>query len=170
MALAAGGFLAGVVRMAVGRKIACLCFIAAAVSPMLLTRTAGAGSALALIGAVAEVAFLPCATYENIQGFLMHLHSNPLEPGNAYAASMLSAWEKTVGAMAMAVPYPTEEAQVDNGRWWRTQLCGGCPDASVCDCMESPLAVRKAQSVWAYRQAEEEDIFLMNTICLYSQT
>lgn len=155
VALAAGGFLAGVMRVAAGRRITCIVFGAAALSPMLLAGVDGAGCAWGLLGAAAAAVLLPRTAYEGVQGCLMRLHSNHPEPGNAYAASMLSAWEKTVGAMAMAVPYPTEEIRLDDGRWWRSRLCEGCPEAAACDCMESPLAVEKARSVWAQREAEE---------------
>lgn len=153
--LAAGGFLAGVVRAAAGRRLVCVSFVLAALSPMLLTGTAGTGCGMAVLAAALTVALIPRAALERVQAFCMRFRCDQPEPGNAYAACMLAAWEKTVDAMAMAVPSPTIAEHVYDGSWWRERLCDGCPAAAECSCMETDLAAEKARAVWEYREAEE---------------
>jgi len=155
LSLSAGGFLAGVLRAAAGRKMCCVTFMLAAISPLMLTGAGGAGCSVGILAATMAVMLLPGEAFDRLRLFCMRFRSNQPEAGNAYAASMLAAWEKTVDAMAMAVPAPTEENGLHDGSWWRASVCEGCPELPGCTCMETTQAAEKAAAVWTYHEAED---------------
>ena len=156
VALAMGGFLAGMAQMLGRRRVTCLCFASGCVMAMVLSGASGAGCAASVVVVSAVVMFLPRTVMEVLQTFFRRfLTSNPT-PGDAYASAALAAWEKTVAAMAAAVPSPVEEQEKHDAIWWEEQLCARCPEETPCGCMLSAEALAKAEFVWQARGASDE--------------
>lgn len=156
VALGVGGFLGGMVQGLGRRWLTCLCFAMGCGLTLLLSGTAAQGSLWAVLGASAMLALLGRTPSETVQRFFRRFASQRPSAGDAYAASALSSWEKTVEAMARAVPSPVEDEERREGAWWKAQLCAGCPDEAECPCMLADKAVQQAESVWAQRLQPEE--------------
>ena len=154
IALSIGGFLAGMAHMLGRRGVTSLMFCAGAVGVMILSGTAGVGCALSAAAAAIVVALLPRRRLEAAQLFFRRFLSAQPVSGDAYAASALAAWEKTVAAMAEAVPSPVDEEESRAGQWWRDRLCAGCPEEEQCTCMLTERACQQAELVWESRAAE----------------
>lgn len=155
VALALGGFLSGAVHVLGRRWLTCTVFLLGTLLPMLLSGVAGVGCGLSVAASAAAVAMLPRGMYERGQAFFRRFETSCLAPGDAYAASMLDAWEKTVNAMAMAVPSPVEREMQRTPEWWAQKLCDGCPDGAQCGCMNTEYAAAKAETVWDCRESTE---------------
>ena len=156
VALAMGGFLAGMAQMLGRRYVTCLCFAAGCVTAMLLSGAWGAGCAVSAAVASAAVMLLPRPMMEGLQAFFRRFLTGHPTAGDAYAASALAAWEKTVAAMAAAVPSPVEEDAARDAAWWEERLCARCPEETPCGCMLSKEALEKAEFVWQSRTASDE--------------
>lgn len=154
-ALAMGGFVAGVMQALGRRWLSCAGFAVSALLTMLLSGTAGLGCGAAAVLAAIGLAWVPRSAGESLKAFCRRFVSVQQAPGDAYAASMLAAWEKTVDAMAMAVPSPVDRETQHSGAWWEQRLCDGCQDRAECACMRTDLAAQKAQTVWDCRDAED---------------
>lgn len=157
VALALGGFLAGMVQGLKRRGLSCLCFTMGCELVLLLCHASGGGGALAALVVPAAAALMRRGTAERLQSFFRRFHDSDAAAGDAYAAAALSAWERTVQAMAEAVPNPLENTETHDAAWWRSRLCDGCPDVEHCACMETERAARQMESVYAAREAEDED-------------
>lgn len=155
VALALGGFFAGMVHTMRRRWATCAAFALAVMVAMLVSGTAGVGCGSGAVMAAAGTLLLPRGLMERAQGFFRRFLCDQPVPGDAYAASMLAAWEQTVDAMAMAMPSPVEKEEIHDGAWWERKLCEGCPDVSACGCMTTELAVSHAQTVWDCREAND---------------
>lgn len=156
VALAMGGFLAGVASSLSRRRLSCCCFAAGSMLPMLLCGAGGMGSGAALVAASVLVGILPRGRFERVQQFLRRFLPGEAAPGDAYASAALSAWERTVAAMARAVPSPQDESIPHTGEWWQEKLCQGCPEYDRCGCLTTDLGVAKAEAAWEYRYADEQ--------------
>ena len=156
VSLAMGGFLAGMAQMMGRRWITCLCFAAGCVTAMILSGASGAGSAISAVVASLIVMLLPRRTMEGLQAFFRRFLSSQPAAGDVYAASALAAWEKTVAAMAAAVPSPVEDTEARDNAWWEERLCARCPEERPCGCMRSPEALEKAEFIWQARNASDE--------------
>lgn len=156
VALSMGGFLAGVAATLSRRKLTCGAFAMGAYLPLLLCGGTGIGCGASILGAALTMGLLPRMQMERIKQFLRRFLDNTPVPGDAYASSALTAWEKTVAAMARAVPSPKQDAEERTGDWWQERLCQGCPEYEHCGCMLTGLGMTKAEAVWAYRNAQEE--------------
>lgn len=156
IALSIGGFLAGTAQMMGRRAVTSLMFCAGTVGVMILSGTAGAGCALSAAAASVVVAVLPRRTLEAAQTFFRRFLSAQPVSGDAYAAAALAAWEKTVAAMAEAVPSPVDEEENRAGQWWRAHLCAGCPEEEQCGCLLSERACQQAELVWEARTSSAE--------------
>lgn len=154
-ALALGGFFAGMVHAMRIRWATSLAFALAALIAMLLSGGMGVGCGCAVMAAALGGAFLPRSLMEGAQAFFRRFFCNQPVPGDAYAASMLAAWEQTVEAMALAMPAHAGQEEVHDGAWWERKLCEGCPDVALCGCMTTDLAAAKAQTVWDCREAND---------------
>ena len=155
VALAMGGFLAGVAISLRRRRLSCGCFAMGAYLPLLLSGCNGFGCGLAVLAAAVGIGALPRAHYERAQHFLRRFCPGEAAPGDAYAAAALSAWERTVAAMARSVPRPGEDIAARDGAWWQERLCQGCPEYEACGCLLTELGLEKAEQVWEYRHADE---------------
>jgi len=156
IALSIGGFLAGMAQVLGRRTVTCLLFGAGAAGVMILSGTGGAGCALSTAAAVLVVMLLPRRTVEAAQLFFRRFLPSQLASGDAYAASALAAWEKTVAAMAQAVPSPMDEEESRGEQWWHDRLCAGCPEEENCLCMLSERACQQAERVWTARNSTPE--------------
>jgi len=156
VALGVGGFLGGMVQGLGRRWLTCLCFAMGCGLTMLLSGTGAQGNLWAVLGASAGMALLGRAPAESIQQLFRRFAPERPSAGDAYAASALANWEKTVEAMARAVPSPVEGEETRNADWWKTRLCAGCPEEAECTCMLEEKAAQRAEMVWASRHAEEE--------------
>lgn len=156
VALAMGGFLAGVAQTLGKRRITCAAFTMGAYLPLILCSAHGFGAGPAVLLATLMLAIMPRHVHERIQEALRRLLPNDPAPGDAYAAAALSAWEQTVAAMARAVPSPKDDDHLRDGAWWETHLCQGCPECAACGCLTTELGVSKAEQVWRFRYAAEE--------------
>ena len=156
VALSLGGFLGGITKHLSRQRLICGAFAMGAYLPLLLCGGTGLGCGAAVLGAGIVMGLLPRRQMEQVQQFLRRFMANDPAPGDAYAASALSAWEHTVAAMARAVPSPRDDTEERTGLWWQERLCQGCPEYENCGCMATGLGVTKAETVWAYRQAQEE--------------
>ena len=155
VALALGGFLAGIVHALGRRWLSCAAFLLGGLLPLLLSESAGLGCGAAVVLAAAGCALLPRASFEACQAAARRLLPVQSAPGDAYAASMLAAWEKTVDAMALAVPSPVGESAARSPAWWERHLCEGCPEVDACGCMNTEHAAERAETVWDCREADE---------------
>lgn len=156
VALAAGGFLAGVLQASGRRWMCCWAFAGAAMIPMYMAGAAGMGCGAATMAAALAVLFMPERLSGRIARFMNRLRNDEPEGGNAYAASMLAAWEETVGEMAQSVPIPEGCARQRDGKWWTEKLCAGCADANVCPGLQSQYAIDRVEAVWSCRNAEDD--------------
>ena len=156
VALSLGGFLAGITAHLSRQRLTCGAFALGAYLPLLICSGTGLGCGASVLGAGIALGLLPRRPMEHVQQFLRRFLSNDPTPGDAYAASALSAWEHTVAAMARAVPSPKDDTEERTGAWWQEGLCQGCPEYENCGCMAAGLGITKAETVWAYRQAQEE--------------
>ncbi len=155
VALAAGGFLAGTMQATGRRCLCCGSYAAVALLVMLLGGVAGVGCGAAAADTAGVICLLPARTSEALARQVIRLRMNAPQAADAYAASMLASWEKTVDAMAMSVPMPVSRPPVRDGAWWTARLCEGCEEAEGCGCFRSQAAVERAESVWDYREADE---------------
>ena len=156
VALGVGGFLGGMVQGLGRRWLTCLCFAMGCALTLLLSGTAAQGNLWAVLAASALLALLGRTPSEAVQRFFRRFLGEKPSAGDAYAASALSSWEKTVEAMARAVPSPVEGEETRDAAWWKQQLCAGCPDEAECPCMLAEKATQQAEHVWAQRQSPEE--------------
>ncbi len=156
VALSMGGFLAGVTGVLGRRRLSCGAFAMGAYLPLLLCGGTGLGCGSAVLGGALVMGMLPRPQMEQVKQLLRRFLDNTPAPGDAYAADALSAWEKTVAAMARAVPSPKADAEDRSGDWWQERLCQGCPEYEQCGCMATGLGITKAEAVWSYRQAQDE--------------
>lgn len=156
VALAMGGFLAGIAKTLSRRILTSAFFSAGACTLLILTGSAGSGCGISVLAASGILTLLPREMFERIQQFLRRFLPNDPSPGDAYAAAALRAWEHTVAALARAVPSPKDAMESRDGAWWENQLCQGCPERSQCGCMTTDVGVEKAEQVWEYRHAQEE--------------
>ena len=156
VALAMGGFLAGVAASLKRRQMSCGFFAAGAWLLLLLSGANGFGCGAAVLAAVIPFCFLPREYCEWMTQQLRRLLPNEAVPGDAYAADALHAWERTISAMARAIPCPQDEAEKRTGAWWEAHLCQGCPEVEHCGCLCMELGATKAEAVWEYRFADEK--------------
>ena len=155
IALSTGGFLAGVARATGRRWMSCAGFLMGALMAMLISGTAGWGWGAGAAVASAAMLLTPRPAQERLTAFMQRFRTEQPLSGDAYASCMLAAWEKTVDAMAMAVPSPVEKAAEHDGAWWEEKLCDGCPERESCGCMRTDAALERAETVWDCREAEE---------------
>lgn len=155
-ALSLGGFLAGVAQSLGRRRITCACYAVGALLALLSGGMATLGRGASVIAAAAVMALLPRTQAERLQAFLRRFLPSQAAAGDAYAASTLAAWEKTIAAMARAVPSPVAAEVSHTPQWWQDRLCQGCPDLAQCGCMLSDLGVHKAETIWAARSCPDE--------------
>lgn len=156
VALGVGGFLGGMVQGLGRRWLTCLGFALGSALTMLLSDTALMGCMAAAMVAALGTALLGRNATETLQRLFRRFVAERPSPGDAYAAAALASWERTVEAMARAVPSPGEEEEKRDASWWQMQLCTGCPDADECTCMLTEQATAQAEAVWAMRQEEDE--------------
>lgn len=156
VALSMGGFLCGIAQMLGNRRLSCGAFAVGAYLPLLLCGARDLGVGTAVLASALAIGLLPRAHWEPVQAFLRRFMTNDPAPGDAYAASALAAWEKTVAAMARAVPSPQEGEAERTGAWWEEKLCQGCPECELCGCLLTDLGQEKAETVWEYRFADEK--------------
>lgn len=156
VSLSLGGFLAGMAHALGRRNITCAAFGMGCFLAMLLSGSAGVGCGAAVLAAAIGIALLPRQAVERGQLFFRRFLNDLPAPGDAYAACALAAWEKTVEAMALAVPAPTSTEGERTPEWWQQKLCEGCPELAQCGCIMSELGCKKAELVWACREASEE--------------
>lgn len=156
VALSMGGFLAGIANSLSRRWLSCVFFAVGSMLPLLLCGAAGAGCGAAVMAAAAGLSLLPRRHYEWLQQLLRRFLANDPVPGDAYAASALTAWEKTVAAMALAVPSPQDAEISRDGQWWENRLCQGCPECAECGVMTTALGISRAEAVWEYRYADAQ--------------
>ena len=154
-ALSMGGFFAGITQTLGRRRLSSGAFAMGAYLPLILCGARVFGVGTAVLAASLIIGAMPRAPWERIQAFFRRFMCNDLAPGDAYAASALAAWEKTVAAMAMAVPSPWEGEKERSAAWWEEKLCQGCPECELCGCMLTDLGRQKAEQVWEYRLADE---------------
>lgn len=155
VALAMGGFLCGIAQMLGDRRVGCGAFAVGAYLPLLLCGARGLGVGTAVLVSALSIGLLPRKHWESLQTFLRRFMENEPAPGDAYAASALAAWEKTVAAMACAVPSPCAGEAERTGAWWEEKLCQGCPECELCGCLLTELGKEKAETVWEHRFADE---------------
>ena len=156
VALSMGAFLAGVTNSLSKRRLSCGAFAMGAYLPLLLCGATGLGCGASVLGAALTVGLLPRQPMERVKQFLRRFLASEPVPGDAYAAAALTAWERTVAAMARAVPSPVDAQEERDGAWWQARLCQGCPEYERCGCMATGLGMTKAEAVWSCRHAQEE--------------
>lgn len=156
VALAMGGFLAGMAQVREKRLLTCGCFLMGTVMTLLLSGTSAMGCVPATAATALAAAFLPGAWTDEMTAFFQRFRQADRSGGDAYAADALNRWERTVDAMARAVPSPMMADEERTGMWWRTRLCEGCPDQETCLAMASPVGISRAQSVWNSRTLPQE--------------
>lgn len=153
VALAAGGFLAGAMLATERRWLCCASFGTAVLMVLLLAEMARGGWIAAIFIVTIGVMLLPERAAAIVHQQMARLRCVPSPASDAYAASMLAAWERTVDALAMSVPVPGERKVKRDAAWWQERLCGGCPEQ--CGGLGTAMAAAQAEEVWAYRGAEE---------------
>lgn len=156
VALGVGGFLGGMVQGLGRRWLTCFGFALGSALTMLLSGTALMGCMAAAMVAALVMALLGRNATEALQRLFRRFVAERPSPGDAYAAAALASWERTVEAMARAVPSPGEEEEKRDAGWWQMQLCTGCPDADECTCMLTEQAAAQAEAVWDMRQKDNE--------------
>lgn len=151
-ALSCGGFLCGVMA-ALDRRWVCIsAFSLTCLGTLLMTRTAGTGCGAAVIAAGVMLLLAPRRMVCMCRDALRRFRRDQPESGNAYAASMLAAWERTIDAMALSVPVPTCTEHTPESL--AARLCEGCPDLADCGGVGKSGA-EAAQAVFSWREAEE---------------
>lgn len=155
VALAMGGFIAGMANGLSRRRVSCGAFAIGAYLPLLLCGASGVGCGASVLGSAIAVGLMPRTWFEKLQQFLRRFLANDAAPGDAYAAERLAAWEQTVAAMARSVPAPHDGMKHRDGMWWQQKLCQGCPEYEACGCMTTDLGMGKAEAAWEYRYADE---------------
>lgn len=155
VALGMGGFLAGAIQALGRRRLTCLAFGLGTLLAAAASGSAGIGCGASVLLGAAVIAFLPAQLMERCHRFFRRFLSNYAVPGDAYAASMLTSWERTMDAMAMAVPLPNGLQEARTPQWWESKLCAGCPELSACGSMRNDFAADKAEMVWDCREAED---------------
>lgn len=156
VALAMGGFMAGVADSLSRRRLSCGMFAMGCYLPLLLCGGTGMGCGASVLLGALIVGVLPRDWMEWLQQLLRRFLQNDPAPGDAYAAAALSSWEQTIAALARAVPSPADLNEKREGQWWQTHLCQGCPEYEQCGCMTTGLAVTKAEAVWECRNSPDE--------------
>lgn len=156
IALAVGGFLAGAAQNLGKRWVTCWAFGTGTALVLLVTGAYGCGCLAAVAVGSLLTALLPPLVMEHARALLHRFAPVRQLSGDAYAASALSRWERTVAEMASAVPDPRQADEKHDGPWWRQHLCCDCPDRGSCDVMLSELAVRRAGEVWENRGVQDE--------------
>ncbi len=156
IALAMGGFLAGVVHAAEKRPWTCAAFAVGAFLPLLLSGSTGVGMGAGTLAGALGLLLLPDAASARLETVFALLRGAPSAPGDAYAASVLRAWERTIAAMAQTVPSPCDGVEVHDAAWWESRLCEGCPERESCGCLTTPAAVASTEGVWKSRTAPEQ--------------
>lgn len=156
VALAVGGFLAGMVQGLGRRRITSICFALGCGLTMLLSGAYPPGCLAAVIVASGAMILPNRRVTEVLQTAFRRLLPARPSAGDAYAASALASWEKTVAAMAQAVPVPVDDAGQHDGAWWRERLCAGCEDEESCPCMLSSRAAAQAETAWKTRTQDDE--------------
>ena len=153
--LAMGGFLGGMVQWREQRKLSCACFLAACLLTMLLSGVAALSCAPAAALAAVAIAFLPEGVDQQIREVFLRFHSERSDT-DAYCGQLLTRWERTVNAMAEAVPKPHRQEGDHDGPWWQARLCAGCPDEEHCDIITGDKARGRAEEVLAAYMASDE--------------
>ncbi len=157
VALGIGGFLAGMAQQMGRRWVTCCAFALGAALVLLVSGSYGFGC-LAGVGAAALLtALLPKLVMEQARELLRRFAPARQVSGDAYAASALARWEKTVEEMAQAVPDPQHPEVVHDGPWWQQHLCCDCPERCSCETMLSALAIQRAGEEWHSRNEPEEE-------------
>ena len=156
VALGCAGFLAGVIRATGRRWLSCACFGTVGMLVMLSAGTTGSGCALSVAAASALVALMPADKYEWMKNSIRRMAGADTASSDAYAACMLAEWERTVEALAMSVPVPQAGEERRDGAWWTDKLCDGCGAMPSCGGLCSEAAVKAAENVWTYREADDE--------------
>ena len=156
VALSVGGFLCGMVQVLGRRWLACLCFAMGCGLTMLLSGTAGQGNLAAVLAVSGTMLLLGRNQSEWAQRFFRRFQAAHPSAADAYAASTLASWERTVEAMARSVPVPEDDGEEHSAQWWKEQLCARCQDAEACPCMLEERARTAAENVWAQRRADGE--------------
>lgn len=157
IALAMGGFMAGMAQHMGKRWMTCLAFGTTTALALLVTGTYGYGYLTAVITTAVVVALLPQLVMERARTFLCRFAPVRQLQGDAYAAAALTQWEKTVAELAATIPDPTKEEEMHDGAWWQQHLCCECPDRASCQVMASALPVRRVGEVWQARHAPEDE-------------
>lgn len=155
VALAVGGFLAGMGQALGKRQVSCALFAVSAGGLMILYGASrmGALGAVAVAGALLSV--LPREAMERLGQQTRRFHPQALPVGDAYASYALRRWEQTVNDMAQAVPSPLGLGEKRDGAWWEEHLCASCPEKLQCGCMNTELGAEKAEGVWRWRDASD---------------
>lgn len=154
VALALGGFLAGMAQCMGRRWLSSLAFAAGCCLAMLLMDASGSGCLLASVAATMGMIVLPRSVWGAQQRFCRRFLTVQRMTGDGYACEMLRRWEKTMADMAAAVPMPEPEDGTRTASWWKCRLCAGCPDDADCTSMLTELARDHAESVWQAREKE----------------
>lgn len=157
VALAMGGFLAGMAREMDRRYLTCAAFALGATLLLILSGQTGGGYLAATLSAALVTAVMPGMLLEKASLWAQRLAGLTDSPRNSYAAEALSKWEKTVQEMAEAIPDPGATTEERDGAWWQQHLCCECPDRAKCDVMTTPLALERAEALWAKRDEPTED-------------
>lgn len=156
LCLTLAGFLAGMTSGMSLRWLTCLAFGAGL---MLMTVLSGVwihGCIPACIIASVAVWVAPSGIMSGIRHHCRRFAPAQTSSADAYASSALTRWERTVAAMAEAVPVPRLDDAPHDAPWWKQHLCGACPDAERCEAMLTKSASARASQVWAQRKAGED--------------
>lgn len=156
VALAMGGFMAGMVQCLGRRWLTCVGFASGCCLAMLLMGAAGNGCMLAAMSSAMVMAGLPRSAYGAQQRLCRRFLASEPTSGDGYASEVLHRWEKTMADMALAVPVPQAEDGPRTASWWKCRLCAGCPDDAACSSMLTELARDHAETVWQARGQEDD--------------
>lgn len=156
IALPVGAFLAGVVQQMDRRVGTCIAFGAGAHLPLALYQATGVGIGMAVWAAPLVLLLLPRRALEPLLQAVRRFQAVHDAPGDAYASAALSSWEKTIAALAQAVPSPRDETEKRTGEWWESHLCADCPARAACGVMALAVSAERAESIWAKRAAADE--------------
>lgn len=155
VALALGGFLAGMGQAIGRRQVSCALFALGAGGMLVLYGASGLGALGGVAAAGVLLSVLPRAAMERLGQQTRRFHPQALPAGDAYASYALRRWEQTVNDMAQAVPSPLGLGEKRDGAWWEERLCASCPEKAQCGCMNTELGAQKAESVWRWRDASD---------------
>lgn len=151
--LAVGGFLAGMMQPMGRRRLMCAAFAAGCGLMLLACGAAQRGALLSSLGAPLLCVLLPERIIRQTGDRIRLWVGTPDAAGDAFAAETLADWEACMREMAASVPAP---ASADSITDWHQALCAACPDFAACQTMASPMAVQRAQEVWARRGCSDE--------------